>query len=73
MDGEATTGFSVTLSAPGLTFNSKPGQCTMGLTAADIFGPRVAGWAVCTGLTEVRSGATLDFIAFFDAAPQSRF
>lgn len=72
-DADASTGFSVTVSSPGLTFNSKPGQCTMGLTAVDIFVPRVAGWASCTGLIELRSGATLDLLAYFDAAVQSRF
>ena len=72
-DAEATTGFSMTVSAPGLTFNSKAGQCTLGLTATEPYIPRVAGWAMCTGLTELRSGVTLDLLAAFDAVLQSRF
>ncbi|OFW62223.1 MAG: hypothetical protein A2135_04600 [Actinobacteria bacterium RBG_16_67_15] len=71
-DAEATTGFSMTVSAPGLTFNSKAGQCTLGLTAADPYTPRVAGWARCTGLTELRSGVTLDLLAAFDAVFESQ-
>jgi hypothetical protein len=72
-DAEATTGFSMTVSAPGLTFNSKAGQCTLGLTVTDLYTPRVAGWAMCTGLTELRSGVTLDLLAAFDAVLESRF
>jgi hypothetical protein len=72
-DAEATTDFSITVSAPGLTFNSKAGQCTLGLTAAEPYTPRVAGWAMCTGLTELRSEVTLDLLAAFDAALQSQF
>ncbi len=67
LDTEAAEGFSITLSAPGLTFNSKPGQCTMALTEADVFGVRVAGWVECRGLTELRSAATVDLLAIFNA------
>lgn len=70
---EAASGFSMTVSAPGLTFNSKAGQCTLALTATDPSSSRVAGWAMCTGLTELRSGATLDLLAAFDAIYQSPF
>jgi hypothetical protein len=80
---EATSGFSLTISAPGLTFDSKAGQCTLGLTAADPFaesptpwqdgGMRIAGWASCTGLSELRSAATLDLLVAFDAIQQSGF
>ena len=72
-DAEATAGFSMTVSAPGLTFNSKAGQCTLGLTATERYIPRVAGWAMCTGLTELRSRVTLDLLAAFDAVLQSQF
>jgi hypothetical protein len=72
-DAEAATGFSMTVSAPGLTFNSKAGQCTLGLTATEPYTPRVAGWAMCTDLTELRSGVTLDLLAAFDAVLQSGF
>ncbi len=62
-------GFSVTVSAPGKTFNSEAGECSLEITSIDTVIPRIAGWVECRQLTDSRGGAALSFLAAFDAQP----